>query len=159
MLFVARNFHPQQNSLNLALQVRETFNHLSPIPFKVNDKLDRISAEFKKVKNAIDWSSVKISFGTYELKIRAAEANLKRIYKVEGTAREQARIYFVTKYENNFDDSVQNLYKGAMNNDRIFSKNILEAAVHQTEKHRREFQQFSLGLVQLLIQGIQVKVQ
>ena len=78
---------------------------------------------------------------------------------MEGTAREQARIYFLTKYENHFDDSVQKLYDGAMNNDRIFSKNILEEVARQTEKHRRKFEQFSMGLVQLLIQGIQVKVQ
>lgn len=128
-------------------------------PFKVNDKLDQITEEFSAVKKAIEWSSVKVSFGTYERKIRAAEENLKRIYRVEGKARGELRTYFLDQYDSDFDNSVQKLYDGAYEHDHIFSKNILAAVVHQTKKHRRKFEQFSLGLLQLLIRGIQVKVQ
>ena len=45
-----------------------------------------------------------------------------------------------------------------MKNDQIISDNIIQAVVQQTKNHKRETEQFSLGLVQLLIQGIKVKV-
>ena len=45
-----------------------------------------------------------------------------------------------------------------VHNDHVFSENILQAVVQQTKNHKRETEQFSLGLVQLLIQGIKVKI-
>ena len=125
----------------------------------MNHKLDQFTAEFTAVKDAIEWSSVKVSYSSYEHKIIAAEENLRRIYRVEGKARGEKRKYFLAQYDSDFGNSVQKLYDGAYKHDRIFSKNILAAVEHQTKKHRRKFEQFSLGLLQLLIRGIQVKVQ
>ena len=65
---------------------------------------------------------------------------------------------FIGQYNNDFDSSVQNLYDGIVNNDQIFSDNILEAVVRETKNHKDKIEKFSLGLVQLLIQGIKVKV-
>ena len=45
-----------------------------------------------------------------------------------------------------------------MYNDQVLSDNIIQAVVQQTKNHKRETKQLSLALVQLLIQGIKVKV-
>ena len=125
---------------------------------EVNNKLDIITSEFQEVKNAIDWSTVVVSYGAYERKIRAAESNLNRIYEVQGQARQSEQRNFINQYESDFDNSLQKLYDAIMNNDHVFSKNVIEAAVKQTKNHKRKVEQFSLGLIQLLIQGIKVKV-
>ena len=125
---------------------------------EVNVKLDIITAEFTEVKNAIDWSTVVVSYGTYERKIRAAEENLNRIYRVQRQARKNEKNNFIIQYESDFDNSVQKLYDVIVNNDQVISDNILQAVVQQTKNHKRKTEQFSLGLVQLLIQGIKVKV-
>ena len=110
------------------------------------------------MKNAIDWSTVVVSYGTYERKIRAAEENLNRIYRVQRQARKNEKNNFIIQYESDFDNSVQKLYDVIVNNDQVISDNILQAVVQQTKNHKRKTEQFSLGLVQLLIQGIKVKV-
>ena len=125
---------------------------------EVNEKLYIITAEFTEVKNAIDWSTVVVSYGTYERKIRAAEENLNRIYRVQRQARKNEKNNFIIQYESDFDNSVQKLYDVIVNNDQVISDNILQAVVQQTKNHKRKTEQFSLGLVQLLIQGIKVKV-
>ena len=125
---------------------------------EVNNKLDIITSEFEEVKNAIDWSTIVVSYGTYERKIRAAEHNLNRIYEVEGQTREHEKNNFINQYESDFDNSVQKLYDVIMNSDHAISKNILEAVIQQTKDHKRQIEQFSLGLVQLLIKGIKVKI-
>ena len=125
---------------------------------EVNNKLDIITSEFQEVKNAIDWSTVVVSYGAYERKIRAAESNLNRIYEVQGQARESEQRNFINQYESDFDNSLEKLYDAIMNNDHVFSKNIIEAAVKQTKNHKTKVEQFCLGLIQLLIQGIKVKV-
>ena len=83
---------------------------------EVNNKLDIITSEFTEVKLAIDWSSVENSYAPYERKIRAAEENLNRIYRVEGATREFEKQMFITLYNNDFDNSVQDLYDGIINN-------------------------------------------
>ena len=62
---------------------------------EVNVKLDIITAEFTEVKKAIDWSTIVVSYGTYERKIRAAEENLNRIYSVQGQTRENEKENFI----------------------------------------------------------------
>ena len=88
---------------------------------EVNVKLDIITAEFTEVKNAIPWSTVVVSYGTYERKIRAEEENLNRIYGVQRQARENEKENFIIKYESDFDNSVQKLYDIIVNNDHIIS--------------------------------------
>ena len=68
--------------------MREKFEEL-------NVKLDVITAEFTEVKNDFDWRTVVVSFGTYERKIRAAEDNLNRIYRVQGQTRENEKENFI----------------------------------------------------------------
>ena len=131
--------------------MREKFEEL-------NVKLDVITAEFTEVKNDFDWRTVVVSFGTYERKIRAAEDNLNRIYRVQGQTRENEKENFIIQYESDFENSVQKLYDVIVYNDQVISDNILQAVVQQTNNHKRDTEQFSLGLVQLLIQGIKVKV-
>lgn len=147
---IALAFIPTGDSEELAF-MKEKFE-------EVNNKLDIITSEFEEVKNAIDWSTVVVSYGTYERKIRAADHNLKRIYEVEGEARGYETKNFINQYESDFDNSVQKLYDVIMNNDHAISKNILEAVIKQTKDHKRKIEQFSLGLVQLLIQGVKVKI-
>ena len=143
-------FIPDGDSAELIF-MREKFE-------EVNVKLHIITAEFTEVKNAIPWSIVVVSYGTYERKIRAAEENLNRIYSVQRQARENEKENFIIKYERYFDNSDQKLYDVIVNNDHVISHNIIQAVVQQTKNHKRETEQFSLGLVQLLIQGIKVKV-
>ena len=45
-----------------------------------------------------------------------------------------------------------------MDNDHVISDNILQAVAQQTKNNKRKTEQFSLWLVQILIQGIKVKV-
>ena len=45
-----------------------------------------------------------------------------------------------------------------MYNNQVISDNIIQAVVQQTKNHKRKTERFSLGLVQLLIQCIKVKV-
>ena len=125
---------------------------------EVNVKLDIITGEFAEVKNAVDKSTVVVSYGTYERKIRAAEENLNRIYRVQRQARENEKENFIIQYESDFENSVQKLYDVIVKNDQIISDNIIQAVVQKTKNHKRKTEQFSLGLVQLLIQGIKVKV-
>ena len=120
---------------------------------QINVKLDYITAEFTEVKNAIDWSTVVVSYGTYERKIRAAEENLNRIYRVQRQAREDEKENFIIQYESDFDNSVQKLYDVIMYNDQV-----IQAVVKETKNHKRKTEQFSLGLVQLLVQGIKVRL-
>ena len=136
-------FIPSGDSAELIF-MREKFE-------EVNVKLDIITAEFTEVKNAIDWSTVVVSYGTYERKIRAAEENLNRIYSVQGQTRENEKENFIIQYESDFDNSVQKLYDVIVYNDQVISDNILQAVVQQTNNHKRDTEQFSLGLVQLLI--------
>ena len=125
---------------------------------QVNVKLDKITAEFAEVKKAIDWSTVVGSYGPYERKIRAAVENLNQIYRVQRKAREDQKANFIIQYESDFDNSVQKLYDVMVDNDHVISDNILQAVAQHTKNNKREFEQFSLGLVQILIQGIKVKV-
>ena len=126
--------------------------------WRFNVKLDIITAEFTEVKNAIDWSTVVVSYGSYERKIRAAEENLNRIYSVQRQARENEKENFNIQYESDVENSVQKLYDVIVYNDHVISDNIIQVVVQQTKNHKRKTEQFSLGLVQLLIQGIKVKV-
>lgn len=112
---------------------------------KVSNKLDIITSKFEEVKRAIDWNTVKVSYGSYERKIRAAEANLNRIYEVEGKVRDNEKTNFITQYELDFSNSLQKLYDAIMENDHILSMNVLETAVKQMKNHRRKVEQFSLG--------------
>ena len=82
---------------------------------EVNVKLDIITGEFAEVKNAVDKSTVVVSYGTYERKIRAAEDNLNRIYSVQRQARENEKENFIIKYESDFDNSDQKLYDVIVN--------------------------------------------
>ena len=80
------------------------------------------------------------------------------IYSVQRQARENEKENFIIKYESDFDNNVQKLYDVIVNNDHDISNNIIQAVLQQTKNHKRKTEQFSLGLVQLLIQGIKVKV-
>ena len=73
-------------------------------------------------------------------------------------ARENEKENFIIKYERYFDNSDQKLYDVIVNNDHVISHNIIQAVVQLTKNHKRKTEQFSLGLVQFLIQGIKVKV-
>ena len=147
---LAFSFIPTEDSAELIF-MREEFG-------KVNTKLDIITSEFEEVKNAIDWNAVVVSYGTYERNIEAANTNLGRVYEHEGSVRENERQYFITQFDNDFSNSLQKLYDAIMNDDHVFSTNILVAVVEQTKRHRRNFEQFTLGLVRLLVQGIKVKL-
>lgn len=125
----------------------------------VNNKLDKITREFQNVKNAITWNGVVVSYGRYERKIRNAEENLNRIFTVTGKKnREHERKNFIRNYENDFSNSLQKLYDVIVKKDHVFSKNILETVTIQMNYHKRKIEKFSLGLVQLLIQGIKVSL-
>ena len=123
-------FIPRGDSVELIF-IRKKFE-------EVNAKLDIITAAFTEVKNAIDWNTVVVSYGTYERKIRAAEENLNRIYRVQRQARENEKENFIIQYENHFDNSVQKLYDVIVYNDHVISDNIIHAVVEQTKNHKRK---------------------
>ena len=105
------------------------------------------------MKRAIDWRAVEISYGVYERKIRALEVDLNRVYSVSSSNFKIEKDHFLRNFENDFDNSLQKLYDGIVNDDHVFSKNILDAAIKHTENHKRKVERFSLGLVQLLVEG------
>ena len=90
--------------------------------------------------------------------MRLTSKSAPGIYSVQRQARENEKENFIIKYESDFDNSDQKLYDVIVNNDHVISHNIIQAVVQQTKNHKRKTEQFSLGLVQLLIQGIKVKV-
>ena len=90
--------------------------------------------------------------------MRLTSKSAPGIYSVQRQAPENEQENFIIKYESDFDNNVQKLYDVIVNNDHDISNNIIQAVLQQTENHKRKTEQFSLGLVQLLIQGIKVKV-
>ena len=105
------------------------------------------------MKRAIDWNAVQVSFGEYERNIRALEEDLSRVYSVERKNMETAKNTFLRNFAAQFDNSLQKLYDAIVNDDHVFSKNILDAAIKHTKNHKRKIERFSLGLVQLLLEG------
>jgi hypothetical protein len=108
------------------------------------------------VNKAIDWKAVEVSYGVYERKIRALEEDLNRVYSAPKQAFETEKNHFLDNFKNDFDNSLQKLYDAIVNDDHVFSKNILDAAIKNTENHKRKVERFSLGLVQILIEGMVV---
>ncbi|CAB4026720.1 Hypothetical predicted protein [Paramuricea clavata] len=148
---IALSFIPGGESAELAF-MKEQFK-------EVNAKLDIITAEFKEVKNAVVWSSVLARFGPYEAKIRAASRNLDEMYRAEELiTRKALRNEFIRKYQYHFDDSLDNLYDAVMLNKNILSPDLLQSITEKTKNHKRKFESFCMGLTQILIEGIKVKI-
>lgn len=94
---------------------------------------------------------------TSERSSRAADENLKRIYRIE--TRENESENFITKITQWFwRQRSEALCDVLMKNYHIVLDNIIDAVVQQTKKHKGKIERLSLKLVQLLVQGIKIEV-
>lgn len=79
------------------------------------------------------------------------------MYELTRNPRKNAIKHFIDEYKAHFGDSVDKLYNGIMRNQR-FSDNIVGAIKKKTKCYKRKVEVFTLGLTQLVLQGIKVKL-
>ena len=75
--------------------------------------MDIVISEFKEVKNLIDWSAIKVSYGIYARKIKAAKVNLNRAYSLQGKLFEVEKDNFIRNFEESFHNSLEHPFTPA----------------------------------------------
>lgn len=80
------------------------------------------------------------------------------MYELTRDARKNAIVHFIDEYKSHFGDSVDKLYNGIVENNQRLSDNIVRAIMENTKCYKRKVEVFTLGLTQLVIQGIKVKL-
>ena len=124
----------------------------------INNKMDSLEKEFGDVKNMIDWSAVKVSFGTYERVIRILEDQLNIVIEAPKEIKDIMIDKFKTAYEREFREATGKLYEAVVNPNLIFSENLIVAIRKYTKDHLTELQYFLNGLLWLIMKGAQIDI-
>lgn len=119
----------------------------------INTKLDALDYDFADVKNAIDWSVVKVNIGEYERSIRSLET----IYENYMNAPPQASAFFQDIFSKAFirtyNDAAEKIY-AAMAKKSVFQDNLFDVAKKQLKNHRQEIGKFVGYILRIINRGV-----
>jgi len=113
------------------------------------------------VKRLIDWRSAQSKYSAREQNIKAVADALRSLLGAKGGkggSKTGAKHRFLRNYRNQYRSSALVLYQGMVDDSSLLSGNLVKAAVKYTQNHRRQVQRFMLGLLQLIMQGIQIEM-
>lgn len=123
---------------------------------QVNARLDIIIRELGEIKKLIKWNEMKVKFGDIEYRIRLLDTTLKESLgapnKKDGINR------FIQTFDSEYRNAGFGLYDSTANNDQVFSKNLLTAAMKYSEYERKGCQKFSKGIFGLLLKAASVEL-
>lgn len=124
----------------------------------INYQFDHINQQFSDVKDLIDWTAVKVSYGTLEGNINAASERFSRIFQVPESAMIDQKDVFLNSYKNGFSDSGFKLFYAFMNDKHVFSEGLLRPAIRYTKNDRGKMRTFMLGILKLLLKSAVMEI-
>lgn len=124
----------------------------------INNQFDYINQQFSDVKDLIDWTAVKVSYGTLERNINAVSAQFSRIFKVPQLAMIAQKNEFLRSYKHSFSDSGYKLYNSFMKDDHVLSQGLLRPAIMYTKNDRGKMRTFMLGILKLLLKSAVMEI-
>lgn len=120
----------------------------------VNTKMDALDYDFAEVKDLIDWSVVRVNFGEYERRIRAADRILMDYVGSPLAVREIFEDIFVRNFEMHNGDASLKLYNGLVNENMIFGENLFEVARRYYANDRLKVAEFGAYVCRIIQRGL-----
>ena len=163
--FLAEWSMPFLKALELMIQIIqdkenvEGWQQVRDLLTRYNERLRQMSEEYTDVRHAIDWNTVKVSFGAYERSIIALKQNMENALNAPvGPVREQQQNYFVKMFEHDYNNAANKIYNSMVTEHMIFSENMIAVARRYTRDHRRLLHSFMLGVYKLIMEGVELEI-
>lgn len=131
---------------------------LRSLVLNINYQFDHINQQFSDVKALIDWTAVKVSYGTLEGNINAVSERFSTIFKVPESAMIDQKEEFLNSYKNSFSDSGFKLFYAFMNDQHVLSEGLLRPAIRYTKNDRGKMRTFMLGVLKLLLKSAVMEI-
>jgi len=120
------------------------------------NNLEHFPPEFDEVIRRIDWGVVQSAFQQNEFRIRSMTQTLRRMISSNQNEAQEFKNRFIREYENSVG-SHERLVAEIIAQGNGLNSNIIEHAKRYTENHRHDVQDFMVGLLKLILQGIQIE--
>lgn len=122
---------------------------------EINRRLDRIDDDMAEIKKAIEWAKIEVRLADIEASIRIMTAELEGVMRSNSKSMMEE---YVRLYRNTYKQAGFKLYDSIVNNDHIFSQNILKAGLEYTDYHRPMNRDYMRGLISLMLKVVHIEV-
>ncbi|XP_052074461.1 uncharacterized protein LOC127712203 [Mytilus californianus] len=125
---------------------------------EIDTRLDHIDNRFNDIERLIEWSVVKVNFGQIEQNIKVVSREFQYIYAVPQAAVENRKVLYLSRYDNDYQNSGTKLYDVIVEKQGLFQEDLGTSVMRYTKIDRRKTQLFLLGVMQLLLQAVKVEL-
>ncbi|KAK3085664.1 hypothetical protein FSP39_006882 [Pinctada imbricata] len=124
---------------------------------KIERRFDLVDDRFNEVNNKIDWSSIQTNLGKHSNTIRILNEALSNVRMGSRELKQDYKGVFLRLYDNNWKNDPLVIYQSVTSSD-LLHKNLIEKLKVVMGNHRPNIQKFMLGLIELVIRGINVEL-